>query len=105
MVISEVLQNPGGEVGGTWTGRLLLEEGVDLLKADVAEMTRGTPVYVNADADVNDVQRQMALKHIKLLPVLKDGEIIGLVDLMDLVRMQARALEEGAPDVPLGRPA
>jgi CBS domain-containing protein len=90
--------------GGGHTGRLLLEEGVDLLAADAADqLKRGTPVYVHARADVYDVQRQMALKHIKLVPVLRDGEVVGLVDLMDLVTMQAH--EGGAGGDLLGRPA
>lgn len=87
--------------GGAGAGRILLQEGVDLLAADDGVLKRGTPVYVDADADVNEVQRQMALRHIKLLPVLKDGEVVGLVDLVDLVRMQST---DGSGDA-LGRPA
>jgi CBS domain-containing protein len=101
--ISDVMQPspPGNE--GAGTGRLLLEEGTDLLAADKGRLKRGTPVYVHASADVNEVQRQMALKHIKLLPVLSNGEVVGLVDLMDLVRMQAR--DTSGEDDRLGRPA
>jgi CBS domain-containing protein len=88
------------DAGGEGAGKILLEEGLDLLEADSALLKRGTPVYVDAGADVTEVQRQMALKHIKLLPVLRGGEVVGLVDLVDLVRMQS---QEGG-DV-LGRPA
>ena len=101
MVIKEVMQPSPPGTGGEGTGRLLIEEGVDLLSADQARLKRGTPVYVDASADVNEVQRRMALKHIKLLPVLSHGEVVGLVDLMDLVRMQAN---DGDGDL-LGRPA
>ena len=103
MVIKDVMQPSPTGVGGAGTGRLLIEEGVDLLRADEAKLKRGTPVYVDAGADVNEVQRRMALKHIKLLPVLSDGEVVGLVDLMDLVRMQA---DDGSGEGDLlGRPA
>jgi CBS domain-containing protein len=101
LIVSDVMQTTPRGTGGIGAGRILLEEGVDLLAADLAGLKRGTPVYVSADADVNDVQRRMAMKHIKLLPVLKDGDVVGLVDLVDLVRMQS---EDGSGDV-LGRPA
>jgi len=96
------MQRSPRDSGGEGAGRILLDEGVDLLAADSTSLKRGTPVYVDAGADVNEVQRQMALKHIKLLPVLKDGEVVGLVDLVDLVRMQSQDGDDG--DV-LGRPA
>jgi hypothetical protein len=103
------MQASPGDAGGAGAGRLLLEEGVDLLAADSARLKRGTPVYVDAGADVNEVQRQMALRHIKLLPVLRNGEVIGLVDLMDLVRMQSKdgPEDDDGPENEdlLGRPA
>ena len=68
----------------TAAARLLLEEGVDLLAATVQELARGTPVYVNALADVVAVQRRMAQHHIRTVPVLAGGRLIGCVDLLDL---------------------
>ena len=45
----------------------------------------------------------MALKHIKLLPVIEGDEVVGLVDLVDLVTMQSQD-GSGTEDL-LGRPA
>ena len=101
MVISDVMQASPPDGVGPGAGRILLDEGIDLLTADPERLKRGTPVYVDAGADVNEVQRLMALKHIKLLPVLRDGQVVGLVDLVDLVRMQSQDETGGA----LGRPA
>jgi len=67
-----------------WLVQLLRDEGVDLLVADPAALDRGTPVYVQAGADVIDVQRLMAQNHIRMLPVVRDEEVIGIVDLLDL---------------------
>lgn len=69
-----------------WLGRLLQEEGVDLLSADELQLKRGTPVYVDGGADVVDVQRLMARFHIRMLPVVEEGKVTGLVDLVELAQ-------------------
>ncbi|MEO8323677.1 MAG: CBS domain-containing protein [Actinomycetota bacterium] len=67
-----------------WLASLLQDEGVDLMQASEAELVRGTPVFVEAAARVNEVQRRMAQKHIRRLPVVEDGCLVGIVDLVDL---------------------
>ena len=67
--------------------RLLLEEGVDLLAATTCELARGTPIYVRASADVVSVQRCMAQHHIRSVPVLAAGRLIGCVDLVELAEL------------------
>lgn len=69
-----------------WLASLLRDEGVDLMQASEAELVRGTPVFVEAAAGVNEVQRRMAQKHIRRLPVIEDGCLVGIVDLVDLAR-------------------
>lgn len=67
-----------------WLARLLVTEGVDLMAAAGSELARGTPVYARADAEVVEVQRAMALNHIRLLPIVKEDEVIGVLDLVEL---------------------
>ncbi len=67
-----------------WLADLLKGEGVNLMEVSEAELKRGTPVFVDANARVEDVQRLMAQKHIRRLPVLKDGLLLSVVDLVDL---------------------
>lgn len=67
-----------------WLGRLLSQEGIDLTTASEAELARGTSVYATADADLVEVQRLMARHHILRLPVVADGRLIGIVDLVEL---------------------
>ena len=67
-----------------WLATLLQDEGVDLMQASEAELVRGTPVFVEAAAGVNEVQRRMAQKHIRRLPVVEDGCLVGIIDLVDL---------------------
>lgn len=69
-----------------WLGRALIEEGVDLLAAEQSQLGRGTPVYAHHDADVIEVQRLMALNHIRMLPVVEDGCVVGIIDLVELAQ-------------------
>lgn len=85
-----VTPGPWGEAGSsntmTWLARLLLDEGTDLIHVTEEELKRGTPVYVEAESDVLEVQRRMAHHHIRVLPVLAAGALIGVVDLVELAQ-------------------
>lgn len=70
----------------SWLAKLLQDEGVDLSSVTSADLARGTPVYVGADAPAVEVQRLMALHHIRVLPVVADGSLLGVVDLVELAR-------------------
>jgi CBS domain-containing protein len=74
-----------------WLGALLADEGVELNDATAAQLERGTPVYVRGDADILEVQRQMAQLHIRRLPVVQDGQLVGLIDLLELAQSEAVA--------------
>lgn len=63
---------------------LLRSEGLDLSRIQDCEMVRGTPVYVEADADLLEVQKMMARCHIRSVPVLSGERVVGFLDLVDL---------------------
>lgn len=66
-------------------GPFLLDHGVDLAATESpASLERGTPVYVDAAADPVDVQRRMAQAHVRMLFVLEEGEVVGVVDTAEL---------------------
>lgn len=67
---------------------------------DSAALERGTPVYVHSDADVLEVQRLMAKNHIRMLPVVRAGRVLGVVDLVELAMR-----EDLAPDATIGEAA
>jgi CBS domain-containing protein len=73
--------------GLEWLASLLQSEGVDLMCATFTELQRGTPVYVDGDADVLEVQKLMARNHIRSLPVVSSGSVIGIIDLLELAMM------------------
>ncbi len=84
-----VTPGPWGEGSSdtmTWLARLLCDEGMDLMDVTEEELKRGTPVYVQAESDVLEVQRRMARHHIRVLPVLSHDALIGVVDLVELAR-------------------
>jgi len=70
-------------------GRLLYDEGVNLMQVAEDQLARGTPVYVDAEAAAIEVQRRMAQFHIRRLAVVGDGTLLGIVDLMDLARSES----------------
>lgn len=108
MVISEVVDatrrvdSPSGTL--TWLAELLRHEGVDLMDASEPDLRRGTPVYVHADAEVVDVQRRMAQSHIRRLPVVKDDQLVGIVDLLDLAQIEDLGQGDEPPSVAEAEP-
>lgn len=95
-----VVPGPWGEVdsSGTmgWLAKLLSAEGVNLMDVTEEQLKRGTPVYVQANSDVLEVQRRMAHHHIRMLPVLAEGAVIGVVDLVELAQREDLGLDEGS---------
>ena len=83
-----------------WLASLLKSEGVDLMCATFTELQRGTPVYVEGAADIVEVQRLMARNHIRSLPVVRAGVVIGIVDLLELAMM-----DEDLPGIDLSETA
>lgn len=86
MNVEDVLTTPAGAAGEALASlaRLVRDEGVDLLDARCVEVARGTPVYVDAAADVLAVQRRMAECHVRRVLVVRDDDVVGIVDLVDL---------------------
>jgi len=64
-----------------------------------AASSRAEPVCGEGDADIVEVQRLMARNHIRSLPVVRGGVVIGIVDLLELAMM-----DEDLPGVDLTEP-
>ena len=94
LIVSEFLSESesGGAQGSatlSWLARLLRDEGTDIMSVGDAEITRGTPVYVDGDSDLVAVQRVMARHHIRRLPVVSGDEVVGILDLVEVAMMDA----------------
>lgn len=56
----------------------LLREGTDV--CSVADRDCGTPVYVQGDTEFEDVEHAIGNVSVAMLPIIDDGQLIGLVE-------------------------
>ncbi|GAB2739010.1 CBS domain-containing protein [Streptomyces bullii] len=60
--------------------------GRDPAKVTAGEMAQGTPRWIDADADVSEVLREMQEHQIRRLPVIHDKRLVGMISESDLAR-------------------
>ncbi|MFD3524695.1 CBS domain-containing protein [Streptomyces sp. NPDC058653] len=60
--------------------------GRDPAKITAAEMARGTPRWIDAGAEVDDVLQEMQEHQIRRLPVIENKRLIGMISEADLAR-------------------
>ncbi|MDX3076039.1 CBS domain-containing protein [Streptomyces sp. NPDC088354] len=60
--------------------------GRDPSKVTCGDLCEGTPRWIDAEADVNDVLSEMETHRIKRLPVVENKKLIGMITEADLAR-------------------
>ncbi|CAL9424771.1 CBS domain-containing protein [Streptomyces griseomycini] len=60
--------------------------GHDPARVTAGDMAKGTPRWVEADADVSEVLREMQTHRIRRLPVIDDKRLVGMISEADLAR-------------------
>jgi len=60
--------------------------GHDPAKVTAGEMAHGTPRWIDANADVGDVLREMQDHQIRRLPVIENKRLVGMISEADLAR-------------------
>lgn len=60
--------------------------GHDPARVTAGEMAKGTPRWIDADADVGEVLREMRQYRIRRLPVIRDKRLVGMISEADLAR-------------------
>ncbi|MBC2901664.1 CBS domain-containing protein [Streptomyces cupreus] len=60
--------------------------GHDPAKVTAGEMAQGTPRWIEADADVGDVLREMQEHQIRRLPVIENKRLVGMISEADLAQ-------------------
>jgi CBS domain-containing protein len=86
-------------------GVLIRAQGLNLdAGADPCSIERGTPLYVDENADASRVLRRMAEAHVRFLFVVSSTAVVGVVDIREIVeRAAALVWPVGAPcDSPTG---
>jgi len=108
-----IVTGDGGRLAGIFTERDLMSRVVvprrnpeTVILSDV--MTRDV-FSVGIDAEVKDVRAELQARHIRHLPIVAEGRIIGILSLRDLLRadiesmsIEVQALESyflGGPEV------
>jgi CBS domain-containing protein len=65
----------------------VLEQGKRPKTIKVAEIMSQPVIYGNPSMELEDAARLMFRKKVKKLPIIKDGELVGLITLTDLARI------------------
>lgn len=95
----------GGGQHTSWWLRLLSDEksdARDYIKthgSSAAEVMTSDVLTVDEETPVGDIARILAEKHIKRVPVVRDGTLVGIVSRANLLRGLA-SRDKGRPDVP-----
>jgi CBS domain-containing protein len=62
----------------------VIAEGLDPQMTTAGEMAQGTPVWVDIDADTDEVLRVMEESSIRRVPVLEEHQVVGMISEADL---------------------
>jgi CBS domain-containing protein len=65
--------------------RKVILKGRSSQETSVRDIMSGRPVYVNIDTSIEVCMQLMSDKHIRHLPVLSNGELVGVISISDLV--------------------
>ena len=67
-------------------------KGTDLL---IGEVMVANPVIAYPDMDANDLRRLMIEKHSRYLPVVEDGQLLGVISFLDVAKavLEEQSLE------------
>jgi CBS domain-containing protein len=61
-----------------------IAQGMDPSETTAQQLAQGTPIWVNADADEQEVLRLMAANAIRRLPVIENGRLVGMISEADV---------------------
>lgn len=61
-----------------------IAQGGDPSTTTAGELAQGTPVWVSADADIDEAMAKMIDNKIRRLPVIEDGRLIGMISEADV---------------------
>ncbi|MGC1164715.1 MAG: CBS domain-containing protein [Solirubrobacterales bacterium] len=70
----------------------VVAQGKDPDATEVAELAQGTPIWVEADADIDQAVALMEAHKVRRLPVIEDRRLVGIISQADIAR-QAPAAE------------
>ena len=66
----------------------------EIVHTKVKNIARKTVITVNADDDISDVCSRLSKKHIKKAPVIKDGAMVGIINVSNITKYVLEDLTE-----------
>lgn len=64
----------------------VVAQGMDPDAMEAGELAQGTPIWVEADADVDHAVELMARHNVRRLPVIEDHLLVGIITQADIAR-------------------
>jgi CBS domain-containing protein len=68
------------------------------LQAPISELMTKNPVTVDPDIDIFDVVAIMGDRGFRRIPVVKDGRVVGIMSIRDIVRYILKNIQEQSTD-------
>jgi len=97
LVVKDVCRTEGNTLAGVLSERdivhALLERGSSLMAMPVSQLMTRQPVTCAPSDSVRQALQLMEQHHIRHLPVLEDGHLVGVVSARDFTRLQLQELD------------
>jgi CBS domain-containing protein len=94
LVVSEDGETIGGIVSERDVVRQLHEHGAELLVAPVSSIMTAEVLTCAPEDNVDDLRPTMTDHRIRHMPVVRDGKLVGIVSIGDVVKSTISALED-----------
>jgi CBS domain-containing protein len=95
-----VVLNDSGEVAGILSERDIVrhlgDAPADLLQRSVREVMTTEVITCGRNADISELMEQMTRHRIRHIPILEDGELVGIVSIGDVVKRKIEEAEQEA---------
>lgn len=96
---------PLGLVSDRDLAMAVLDEAFDAEATPIGELLTGEPVTVEADAGIYDLVELLSERGARRLPVVEEGELVGIVSLSDVVVLLGMELQHVANAIRSASPA
>lgn len=97
LIVKDVCRTEGNTLAGVLSERdvvhALLERGGSLLSMPVSQLMTRQPVTCTPSDSIQQALQLMEKHHIRHLPVLEDGHLVGVVSARDFTRLHLQELE------------
>ena len=92
-----VITGRGGDIEGILSERdvvhALAEQDIDLAKVRISALMTRQVYTCTPDTSIEELMRQMTLRRIRHLPVLREGRLCGIISIGDVVNHRLMELE------------